>query len=106
MYANKIYSLENLHVRSNVLVGVSGEFRWDTYLREKRAIAAPSPTFYVSSVLQAENESSSAVEGIEVGMKLEITERANPDAFRVASVIDIVGTACVLPIGTCLNPPT
>ena len=73
------------------MVGVSGEFRWETYLREKRALAAPSTAFYMSSVLQAE-DSSSAVEGIEVGMKLEITERANRDAFRVASVIDIVGS--------------
>ena len=72
---------------------MSGEFRWDTYLRQKRALAAPSTTFYMSSVLPPEKESSSAVEGIEVGMKLEITDRANPDAFRVASVIDIVGTA-------------
>lgn len=70
---------------------MNGEFRWETYLKQKRAFAAPSTTFYMSSVLGPESRSSSAVEDIEVGMKLEITDRANPDAFRVATVIDIVG---------------
>ena len=71
---------------------MSGEFHWDTYLREKRAIAAPSTAFYISAVLQTVDRSSSAVEGREVGMKLEIADRTNSTAFRVATIIDIVGT--------------
>ena len=50
----------------------------------------------MSSVLPPESKNSSSVEDIEVGMKLEITDRANPDAFRVATVIDIVGRKVIV----------
>ena len=78
-----------------ILLGISTtEFQWEAYLRKERGMAAPAHLFAVCSP----NAPASAVGLYSIGMKLEASDKQNPQIYYVASIRDMLGVAAFLPL--------